>query len=56
MLDQVKIIEVVLIKGDVLVVFSDGRITTLHRDYLYSQSVELPPYPGEVSASNIDEG
>jgi hypothetical protein len=45
MAKQVKIIEVLLIEGDVLVTFSDGRITRLDRGGIHAQSIEAPPEP-----------
>jgi hypothetical protein len=45
MADTVKIIEVAVLAGNVFVVFSDGRVTFLHREELYSKSVEPPHYP-----------
>jgi hypothetical protein len=45
MAEKVKIIEVVLHDGDVLVTFSDGRITRLDRDEIHAQSIESPPEP-----------
>jgi len=45
MADPVKIIEVAIVAGNVFVVFSDGRVTALHRDEIYSRSEEAPHYP-----------
>jgi hypothetical protein len=47
MSEPVRIIEVAMIAGNVFVVFSDGRITLLHRDEIYAKSMEPPPYPDE---------
>ena len=45
MAEKAKIIEVTLLEGDVLVTFSDGRITRLDRDDIHAQSIEAPPEP-----------
>jgi hypothetical protein len=45
MTEKVKIIEVALLEGDVLVTFADGRITRLDRADLHAQSIEAPPEP-----------
>ena len=45
MVERAKIIELALIAGNVLVTFSDGRITRLDRDDLHAQSIEAPPEP-----------
>jgi hypothetical protein len=45
MAEKVKIIEVAILEGDVLVTFSDGRITRLNRDEIHAQSIEAPPEP-----------
>jgi hypothetical protein len=45
MAEKAKIIEVALLEGDVLVTFSDGRITRLDRADLHAQSIEAPPEP-----------
>jgi hypothetical protein len=44
---NVKIIEVAMIAGNVFVVFSDGRITLLHRDEIYAKSMDAPSYPDQ---------
>lgn len=49
MAEQVKIIEIALIRGDVLVTFSDGRITHLDADDIHAQFIEAPPYPDSTS-------
>jgi hypothetical protein len=41
--DKPKIIEVSRLAGNVLVVFSDGRVATLAADSIYAVSVEPPP-------------
>jgi hypothetical protein len=43
MAEKVKVVEVELLEDDVLVTFSDGRITRLDRDDLHAQSIEAPP-------------
>jgi hypothetical protein len=45
MAEKVKIIEVEILEGDVLVTFSDGRITRLDGDALHVHSIEAPPEP-----------
>lgn len=45
MAEQIKIIEVLLIEGDVLVTFSDGRIVRLEVGDIYMSSVEPPSEP-----------
>jgi hypothetical protein len=45
MAEKVKVIEVELLDRDVLVTFSDGRVTRLDRDELHAQSIEAPPEP-----------
>jgi hypothetical protein len=45
MAEQVKIIEVSLIEGDVLVTFADGRIVRLEPGDIYASSVEPPSEP-----------
>jgi hypothetical protein len=45
MAEKVKIIEVAILEGDVLVTFSDGRITWLNRDEIHAQSIEAPEEP-----------
>jgi hypothetical protein len=45
MAEKVKIIEVSLLEGEVLVTFSDGRITRLDCDDIHGQSIEAPPEP-----------
>jgi hypothetical protein len=49
MVEVVKIIEIALIGGDVLVTFSDGRITLLDADAIHAQSIEAPTYPDSTS-------
>ena len=44
--EKVKIVEVERINGNVVVTFSDGRVTTLDPDDIHSTSVEPPSqYP-----------
>jgi hypothetical protein len=45
MAEKLKIIEVAILEGDVLVTFSDGRITRLDCDEIHGQSIEAPPEP-----------
>jgi hypothetical protein len=45
MAHQVKIIEAAIVGGNVVVVFSDGRLTHLKRDDIHAQSIEAPPEP-----------
>lgn len=45
MAEKVKIIEVEMLEGDVLVTFSDGRTTRLDSNEVYAQSEEAPPEP-----------
>ena len=45
MADPPEIIELALIAGNVLVTFSDGRITRLDRADIHAQSIEVPPEP-----------
>ena len=46
--DQVKIVEVERIDGNVVVTFSDGRVTTLDPNDIYLSSVEVSAkYPPE---------
>jgi hypothetical protein len=45
MAEEVKIIEVVILEGDVLVTFSDGRITRLGGKALHAHSTKAPPEP-----------
>ena len=42
---KMAIIEVEILDGDVLVTFSDGRITRLDGDVLHDYSIEAPPEP-----------
>jgi len=47
-IEKVEILEVERLDGNVVVTFSDGRITTLEPDDIYSTSVEPPAkYPPE---------
>jgi hypothetical protein len=44
--EKVKIVEVSILEGDVLVTFSDGRIARLDGDdALHAHSTEAPPEP-----------
>ncbi len=46
--EKVKIVEIERINGNVVVTFSDGRVTTLDPGDIYSTSVEPPSrYPPE---------
>jgi hypothetical protein len=45
MAEKAKVIEVEILESDVLVTFSDGRITRLDRDWLHVHSIEAPPEP-----------
>ena len=48
MRDEVKVVEVERIDGNVVVTFSDGRVTTLDPNDIYLSSVEVPAkYPPE---------
>jgi hypothetical protein len=44
-MEKVRIIEVSILEGDVLVTFSDGRIARLDRADIHAQSIEAPPEP-----------
>jgi hypothetical protein len=44
-LEKAKVIEVAIIKDDVLVTFSDGRIALLDTQNIYMDSTEPPPDP-----------
>ncbi len=43
MAEKIRIIEMSRVGGDVLITFSDGRVTTLDIDALYGNSKEPPP-------------
>ena len=45
MAEKTKIVDVALFDGDVLVVFSDGRVARLGGDDIYAQSIEAPFEP-----------
>ena len=45
MAENAKIVDVALFDGDVLVVFSDGRIARLDSDEIYAQSIEATLEP-----------
>jgi hypothetical protein len=47
--EKVKIIEVERIDGNVVVTFSDGRVTTLDPDDIHLNSVEPPPDDPELA-------
>jgi hypothetical protein len=51
MAETAKIVEVARLGNNILVTFSDGRMTTLSAEELHASSVEPPPEPdrsGEV--------
>ena len=49
-IEKVEIVEIERLNGNVVVTFSDGRVTTLHPDDIHLTSVEPPSkYPPQIT-------
>lgn len=49
MVQKVKIIEVIILEGGILVTFFDGRIARLDSNEIRVRSIEAPDYPDTTS-------